>query len=120
MPLLARFGVTATCRASLALYNTREEVDGLARALTKAQEYFRMTKMMRSNVAINDASNEASNAPRPAADKQAADHPAQEAGRGRTPEAPLAPSADPGGAARLPGTEIARLTDDIIAALKTV
>jgi cysteine desulfurase / selenocysteine lyase len=40
MPLLARFGVTATCRASLALYNTREEVDGLARALIKAQEFF--------------------------------------------------------------------------------
>ena len=27
MPLLARFGVTASCRASFALYNTREEVD---------------------------------------------------------------------------------------------
>src|SRR5499433_196138 len=38
MPLLARFGVTATCRASFGLYNTREEVDGLARALTKAQD----------------------------------------------------------------------------------
>ena len=31
MPLLARFGVTATCRASFALYNTKEEVDRLAR-----------------------------------------------------------------------------------------
>ncbi|MFH1346158.1 MAG: cysteine desulfurase [Pseudomonadota bacterium] len=40
MPLLERFGVTATCRASFALYNTREEVDVLARALTKAQEFF--------------------------------------------------------------------------------
>jgi cysteine desulfurase/selenocysteine lyase len=40
MPLLARYGVTATCRASFALYNTREEVDSLARALTKAQEIF--------------------------------------------------------------------------------
>ncbi len=40
MPLLARFGVTATCRASFALYNTREEVDGLARALMKAQDFF--------------------------------------------------------------------------------
>ena len=40
MPLLARYGVTATCRASLALYNTREEVDSLARALVKAQEIF--------------------------------------------------------------------------------
>jgi cysteine desulfurase / selenocysteine lyase len=40
MPLLARFGMTATCRASFALYNTREEVDGLATALSKAQELF--------------------------------------------------------------------------------
>ena len=40
MPLLERFGVTATCRASFALYNTHEEVDALARALTKAQEFF--------------------------------------------------------------------------------
>src|SRR4029077_5289940 len=38
MPLLARFGTTATCRASFALYNTREEVDQLATALRKAQE----------------------------------------------------------------------------------
>jgi cysteine desulfurase/selenocysteine lyase len=40
MPLLARFGLTATCRASFALYNTREEVDILAQALRKAQELF--------------------------------------------------------------------------------
>ena len=40
MPLLARFGVTATCRASFALYNTRAEVDGLAQALIKAQDFF--------------------------------------------------------------------------------
>jgi cysteine desulfurase / selenocysteine lyase len=40
MPLLARFGVTATCRASFALYNTREEVDGLVAALRKAQDMF--------------------------------------------------------------------------------
>jgi cysteine desulfurase/selenocysteine lyase len=40
MPLLARYGVTATCRASFALYNTREEVDSLARALVKAQDIF--------------------------------------------------------------------------------
>ncbi|TCU69416.1 cysteine desulfurase [Bradyrhizobium sp. R2.2-H] len=38
MPLLDRFGVTATCRASFALYNTLEEVDALAAALTRAQE----------------------------------------------------------------------------------
>ncbi len=40
MPLLERFGVTAACRASFALYNTRDEVDVLARALAKAQEFF--------------------------------------------------------------------------------
>jgi cysteine desulfurase / selenocysteine lyase len=40
MPLLARFGVTATCRASFAMYNTREEVDVLAQALRKAQDFF--------------------------------------------------------------------------------
>jgi cysteine desulfurase / selenocysteine lyase len=40
MPLLARFGVTATCRASFALYNTRDEVDALVTALRKAQELF--------------------------------------------------------------------------------
>jgi cysteine desulfurase/selenocysteine lyase len=40
MPLLARYGVTATCRASFALYNTREEIDVLSRALVKAQEIF--------------------------------------------------------------------------------
>ena len=40
MPLLERFGVTATCRASFAMYNTREEVDALVRALKKAQEFF--------------------------------------------------------------------------------
>src|ERR1700681_4496575 len=40
MPLLARFGVSATCRAAFAMYNTREEIDCLAQALVKAQEFF--------------------------------------------------------------------------------
>jgi cysteine desulfurase/selenocysteine lyase len=40
MPLLARFGVSATCRASFAMYNTREEIDCLAEALIKAQGFF--------------------------------------------------------------------------------
>jgi cysteine desulfurase/selenocysteine lyase len=40
MPLLARFGVTATCRASFALYNTKAEVDSLVQALNKAQDMF--------------------------------------------------------------------------------
>ncbi len=40
MPLLERFNVTATCRASFAMYNTRAEVDALAQALIKARELF--------------------------------------------------------------------------------
>jgi cysteine desulfurase/selenocysteine lyase len=39
-PLLARFGVTSTCRASFGLYNTMEEVDALADALQKAESLF--------------------------------------------------------------------------------
>ena len=39
-PLLQRFGVTSTCRASFGLYNTRDEVDVLVAALTKAQKFF--------------------------------------------------------------------------------
>jgi cysteine desulfurase / selenocysteine lyase len=39
-PLLSRFGVTSTCRASFALYNTFEEVDKLAGALLKAEGLF--------------------------------------------------------------------------------
>ncbi|WJR75130.1 cysteine desulfurase [Bradyrhizobium sp. NP1] len=40
MPLLERFNVTATCRASFGMYNTREEVDHLVQALIKAREMF--------------------------------------------------------------------------------
>ncbi|MBI4723514.1 MAG: aminotransferase class V-fold PLP-dependent enzyme, partial [Rhodomicrobium sp.] len=40
-PLLARFGLTATCRASFGLYNTRAEVDALAEALQKAERFFK-------------------------------------------------------------------------------
>lgn len=40
MPLLERFQVTATCRASFGMYNTREEVDHLVQALIKAQDMF--------------------------------------------------------------------------------
>ena len=39
-PLLARYGVTSTCRASFGLYNTRAEVDALYEALLKAQSFF--------------------------------------------------------------------------------
>src|SRR4051794_7120360 len=40
MPLLGRFGVTSTCRASFGLYNTGAEVDKLAEALQKAETLF--------------------------------------------------------------------------------
>jgi cysteine desulfurase/selenocysteine lyase len=40
IPLLKRYGCTATCRASFALYNTTEEIDALADALVKAQDLF--------------------------------------------------------------------------------
>ncbi|MEP4767005.1 MAG: cysteine desulfurase [Roseibium sp.] len=39
-PLLAKYGVTSTCRASFGLYNTRAEVDALHEALLKAQSFF--------------------------------------------------------------------------------
>jgi cysteine desulfurase / selenocysteine lyase len=39
-PLLKRFGVTSTCRASFAMYNTRAEIDVLAEALEKARKFF--------------------------------------------------------------------------------
>jgi cysteine desulfurase/selenocysteine lyase len=39
-PLMHRLGVPATARASLALYNTREEIDSLAVALGKVREVF--------------------------------------------------------------------------------
>jgi cysteine desulfurase/selenocysteine lyase len=37
---MERLGVTATCRASFAMYNTRGEVDALAESLIKAHEFF--------------------------------------------------------------------------------
>ena len=39
-PLMDRLGVTATCRASFAMYNTMEEVDALAESLIKAHDFF--------------------------------------------------------------------------------
>lgn len=39
-PLLQRFGVTSTCRASFGMYNTRAEVDALVAALEKARQFF--------------------------------------------------------------------------------
>ncbi len=39
-PLMERLGVTATCRASFAMYNTQAEVDALVEALIKAHDFF--------------------------------------------------------------------------------
>tara|TARA_R110002020_G_scaffold34066_9_gene103481 strand:- start:19577 stop:20815 length:1239 start_codon:yes stop_codon:yes gene_type:complete len=39
-PLLKRFGATSTCRASMGLYNTRQEIDVLVEALDKARAFF--------------------------------------------------------------------------------
>ncbi len=39
-PLLARFGVTSTCRASLAMYNNKQDIDQLVTALEKAAAFF--------------------------------------------------------------------------------
>ena len=39
-PLMERFGVPATARASLAFYYTREEIDHLVTALYKVNEVF--------------------------------------------------------------------------------
>ena len=40
-PLMERFGVAATARASIGLYNRREDIDALVSALVKAHEVFR-------------------------------------------------------------------------------
>jgi len=40
-PVMDRFGIPATARASLAFYNTREEIDALVAGLGKVQEMFR-------------------------------------------------------------------------------
>jgi cysteine desulfurase/selenocysteine lyase len=39
-PLMDRLGVTATCRASFGMYNTRAEIDALVDALIKAHDFF--------------------------------------------------------------------------------
>jgi cysteine desulfurase / selenocysteine lyase len=40
MPVMTRFGVAATARASLALYNTHDEIDALGAALERVWEIF--------------------------------------------------------------------------------
>jgi len=37
---MLRFGIPATARASFGLYNTREEVDALARGIERVREVF--------------------------------------------------------------------------------
>jgi cysteine desulfurase/selenocysteine lyase len=39
-PLLKRFGVTSTCRASFALYNGRDDVDALVDGIERARKFF--------------------------------------------------------------------------------
>ncbi|MEO6239102.1 MAG: aminotransferase class V-fold PLP-dependent enzyme, partial [Vicinamibacterales bacterium] len=39
-PVMERFNIPATARASLAMYNTRQELDALGRALGKVREVF--------------------------------------------------------------------------------
>ena len=39
-PVMERFGIPATARASFAVYNTREEVDALVRGIEKVREVF--------------------------------------------------------------------------------
>lgn len=39
-PLLKRFDVTSTCRASFGMYNTLEEIDALVESLEKARKFF--------------------------------------------------------------------------------
>jgi cysteine desulfurase/selenocysteine lyase len=40
MPVMQRYGVPATARVSIAFYNTKEDMDALARALLKVREVF--------------------------------------------------------------------------------
>ena len=39
-PVMTRYGLAATARASLGLYNTREDLDALVKGLVKVQEFF--------------------------------------------------------------------------------
>ncbi|MCZ6834585.1 MAG: cysteine desulfurase [Planctomycetota bacterium] len=43
-PVMARFGVDGTVRASLALYNTREEIDALVEGLIKVRRIFDLSE----------------------------------------------------------------------------
>ena len=39
-PVMDRYGIPATIRASLALYNTREDIDALIAGLARVREVF--------------------------------------------------------------------------------
>jgi cysteine desulfurase/selenocysteine lyase len=39
-PLLTRFGVTSTCRASIGLYTGKDDIDALVEGLEKARSFF--------------------------------------------------------------------------------
>ena len=92
-PLMRRFGVTSSARASFALYNTLEEADAFVDALIKAQELLRLM----DDAAMDDA------APIAATTIAAS----------ATADAEPTPSA-------LPQAELDRLTDELIEPLKTV
>ena len=89
MPLLARFGVTATCRASFAMYNTRDEIDVPCAGAAQGAGFFRMTR--RTENALR---------------RKCRPHQSR-----RLRENGLRP---------FPADEMARLTDEIVGALKTV
>ena len=91
MPLLARFGVTASCRASFAMYNTREEIDCLAQALAQSAGFFHMIDEPNQTDSANAATGDAA--------------------------AAAAATAQP---SAIPADEMARMTDEIVGALKTV
>jgi cysteine desulfurase/selenocysteine lyase len=40
MPVMQRYGVPATARVSIAFYNTKDDMDALARGLLKVREVF--------------------------------------------------------------------------------
>ena len=40
MPLLKRFGVTSTCRASIGLYTGKDDIDALVDGIERARKFF--------------------------------------------------------------------------------
>ena len=58
-PLMERLGVTATCRASFAMYSTRAEVDALVAALTNAPRSVRVGSPPRWKIRSHESRSEA-------------------------------------------------------------